>query len=96
MVGAERWGVTMALIRPFEVCSKDEVEYLMGLVLEHVGHVRLSCKEDGKKRLRVLVEADSPELSRYLGFMLDRERLRRTKSRPAPLRRQALEMPKSP
>lgn len=77
----------MALIRPFEVCTRHEVEYLMDLAREHVGHVRLSLEEDGQGHLRILFEADSPELSRYLGYMLDRERKTRSARRASYLRR---------
>lgn len=76
----------MALIRPFEVCTRHEVEYLLDLAREHAGHVRLSLEEDGQGRLRILFEADSPELSRYLGYMLDRERKVRTARRVSSLR----------
>lgn len=64
----------MALLRPFEVCTRDEVEFLLDLVREHVGHVRLTLRENRRGQLRILLEADSPELTRYLGYMLDRRR----------------------
>jgi hypothetical protein len=64
----------MAIVRPFEVCSREEVLYLLDLAREHSAHVRLSCGEDPRGRIRILLEADSPELSRYFGFMLDRRR----------------------
>lgn len=87
----------MALIRPFEVCTRDEVEFLMDLVREHVGHVRLSVQEDRHGRMRLLLEADTPELSRYLGFMLDRRRRSQPSGKsagpPARLRRKAPPIP---
>ncbi|MBM3270916.1 MAG: hypothetical protein FJZ01_25060 [Candidatus Sericytochromatia bacterium] len=62
--------------RPFEACSRAEVLYLLDLVREHSGHVRLSYKEDKAGHLRILLETDSPQLTRYFGYMLDRERAR--------------------
>ncbi len=64
----------MAIVRPFEVCSPEEVLYLFDLAREHPAHVRLSYDEDHAGRMRILLEADSPELSRYFGYMLDRRR----------------------
>ena len=70
----ETGGGAMAILRPFEICTPEEVLYLLDLAREHLGHVRLTCNEDPEGRLKILLEADTPELSRFLAYMLDRER----------------------
>lgn len=57
----------------FSVCSKSEVLLLLDLAREHEPHVQLSFREYGDV-LQIYLETDSPELSAYLNFMVERLR----------------------
>lgn len=59
----------MARSRRFNVCTRAEVLLLLDLAREHEPHIRLSFKEL-PDTLQIFAEADSPELSEYLQFML--------------------------
>lgn len=75
----------MTRSQPFAVYSRTEVMLLLDLVREHAPHVRLRYEET-ERELRIMLETDRPELTRYMAFMLRRlrERQRRIEGHLAP------------